>query len=332
MSVRERIAEYHASIPAAEVETPVVETEHVEVAPVASESVSNPVEEDNEPDENSFDNPSDYRKAVREYDRKLVAKQLKEEHEKVVDGLYKDLRRQRAGKRELKSELEQIKNQISGFAKTNIAEPKFTGDIDKYANEVASYQIAKEKESAEKLRQERIQKEDNEKLVNFDQNAKRNAALKDLPDLDKVIERVKDERIGDGIADKAVSEINKSSMTWHIYHFLGSNPDVTDKIEDLSPTDQVIAIKQLEAKLKENGYRVAPKVDKPIVKSPDPQAAKEDDEKAISVVKPVVKPSIKGPIKAPKGGADTGHKPITGNMDLHTYIARRKQLKQSGQW
>lgn len=333
MSVRERIAEFHASETAPSVETPIVApvTEHESVTTIAPEAHI-PVE-DVEPDETSFDDPSAYRKAVREYDKKQVAKQIKEEHDKVIDGLYKDLRKQRAGKRELRSELDQIKQQITSFTKpSQLEEPKWDGNVDSYAQKVAAYQIAKEREAGEIKQREQRDIESNNKIIAFDQEQKRNNAKKDLPDLDKVIERVREEKIGDGIVDKAIRQINSSEMTWHIYHFLGSNPDVTDKIEDLSPTDQVLAIKQIESKLREVSYKAQPASNKVTSTSPDSQNGNIENDDNEAVVKPISKPAIKAPLKAAKGGSDVGHKPLTGSMDMATYISRRSQARKSGQW
>lgn len=274
-----------------------------------------------EPSEESFDNPADYRKAYREYTRKVIADDLKKEYEKKIDGLYHDLKKQRQAKRQMRSEVEEIKGFLMNQRQApseQMAEPEphMYESPQAYAKAYAAYERNIENNKVRAEQQSTAQRQQSAQAVQEDWSGRLQVAASQDPDLMVAVKRVQQEGIGNDIVPEAIHQIMTSPVGPQIYKFLGSNPNIAEEIEDLPRGQQVRAIKLLETQLISGGF----------IQRTAPQQVQAPQQQAIPPV--VAKPVIAPPPAKPAGAPMTGMKKLSDARDMKEYMAIRAQLNK----
>lgn len=339
MSTREQI--YAQADQAAAPETDVVATpvEENDAQDVAAEPQ---VEEDAEPGEGQFEDPAEYRKALKEFGAKEAAKSMQAEYEKKIEGLYKDLRKQRGSKRELKEQISALEAKLDGVAaKVNgtdgLREPtpaEYGHNPEAYAKAKSAYDLLQWRKEQERQEAEKVSQRTETELERQEWSLKMQTGRTVHSNLDEVMHRISTDGIGKHIKAPAINAIRQSPIGVSIYHFLGENPDVAETIEDMDPRGQVMAIRQLESEvygnlLRREGQALAPgtAAPRPAVTPPAANAP---------VAQPVA-PARKAPPAPPtraSGGAHTGgsSKPLTQSGSFEDYQTKRMALKKQGKW
>ena len=205
---------------------------------------SEPVKADDaEPEEESFADKADYKKALKEWTKKQAESELREQHKKEVDGYYADLRKQRAQKRELKGQIQALQAK----AQTQEPEPRKPdigqySDPEKYANDMVEYdRKARMLESQRTMASEESKREEMNEIDSvWDHNVKASG----ITDIDQVVEHVAKTGMLNSLPVSVRQDMVTSVMGPHILRFLASNPELVDDIAD-SPNPR-LEMKQLE--------------------------------------------------------------------------------------
>ena len=330
MAMRDRIMGTEATEPV--VDTAV--SENTEVATTEPTEVQE-VPEEVEPDEASYRDPAEFKSALKEYTKKQTEKQLQKDYEKKLEGLYRDLRKQRGSKRELKEHINALEERLGTIAtklegNNALKEPDFkdfSGNVDSYARAKAAWEINQHnmRQQSEKSKQQEI--EIQQRNAQQEWTYKMAAAKERLPDIDQVIQRISAEGIGKYIKAPALESIRTSPVGPDIYHFLGNNPDVAEEIEDMTQQEQVMAVKQLEARLynKQLSYGIPSTT---TANAPGIVAPQATQTSTVATRKPAPTP----PPRAGGTAASGSQKPITAATSTEDYIRRRLALKKQGKW
>ena len=309
--------------PASTVETPevkVAESTKVEetvgepVEPVATETT-----DDAEPDEDSYEDRADYKKALKEWTKKQTEKELREAHKKEVDGYYADLRKQRQQKRELKEQLMTLQSQIPQPKIQDIPKPDINqyDDPERYANDMVQYDRAVRKLEAHNAQQ--VQSNQRSEAETLDTIWKQNVAESGLMDIDQVVVHVEKTGLLNDFTPDARKAIVMSPAGPHVLKFLAMNPDIAEEISE-SPRP-LAELKQLESMLIKSIYS------KPVQASAPPQ---------VSQPAPIVKtepPKFVPPSIPKSGSSHTGApKKLTNASNMEEYMRMRMTAKQNRKW
>ena len=140
-----------------------------------------------------------------------------------------------------------------------------------------------------------------------------------LPDLDVVLEKIRTEKIGEGIDDRIASGMRTSPVAAEMFHYLGSNPDFTKEIESLPPHQQYAKLRALEGWLTRTQYRS---------NVPEPAASEETDgEPKLDVPPRNVAPQA--PPKPKGGGSSVTHSATLATAKTpEEYLAAVREQKR----
>ena len=199
----------------------------------------------------------------------------------------------------------------------------FGGDPKRYEEAMEYYAEAKtqlkrdaaERELATKREQETAQT----RGVDVEFQHKLTLAKQVLPDLDGALTRIKNENVGAGIDDRAVTGIKRSPVAAELFHFLESNRQYTADLEKLSPADQIAALKAAEQWIFRGGY-------KPVAKAPVAAAPTSSEEPG---TEPEAQP-VRTPPR-PRGGSGVTPTPSLGAARTPSeYLAAFREAKAKG--
>ena len=247
-----------------------------------------------EPTEADYADHAEYRKALREYDRKLLATEIKTQYEKQNAGILNDLKKARNDKFMMRQQIQQL-TEAQGRAaqqpptafnepeplpqsfETPAAYAKAWAQWD--AKKIASPQPQAPHAAQPNIAPNAIPREDAQLFAEW--NAKLSSAISN-PSFAAAQQKIESEKIGQYIDASAIRQIMVSPIGTSIYQYLAENPSFAEEVEDASPRDQVLKIRILESNLMTGKVVMRAPVNppaggvKPIVtpKAPPPPAPK----------------------------------------------------------
>lgn len=346
MTVRDRMNEQAPPEPE-EVAPEAIESDTPEnTEPSAEETAEEPAvqDEDAEPDEESFENPAEYKAALKEHASKQTEKRLKAEYEHKLEGLYRDLRKQRGSKRDLREEISTLKTSLEAInAKLNgngqdLREPtpeEYGHNPEAYAKAKSAYDLLQWQKGQEAKRNEEATRQQTTATTQQEWSYKMQAGMTRYPNLPQLVDKINKEEIGKHIKPQALAAMQQSPIGVDIYVHLAENPDVAEDIEDLDPSQQVMAIRQLESQLFGQAFNRTGQAPATPGNAAPPKAAP---------TKPVVTNVQQAPV-APKKAAPAPPPKATGSatssggsrgphssMSTEEWIRSRNNLKKQGKW
>ena len=111
-----------------------------------------------EPDEESYEDRAEYKKALKEWTKKQAESELREEHKRVTSGYHADLMKSRAKARELNQRLQEIQANQAPMQKPIKPDVSKYSDPEQYANDVVKYdRLEREQEARTKAESEERQ-------------------------------------------------------------------------------------------------------------------------------------------------------------------------------
>ena len=310
------------------VETGVESTEQ-SVAEEQTPAANEQPQTDTEPSEDSYEDPAEYRKALRAYEKEQAKKELEAEYAKKSEGLYHDLRKQRQAKRELQAQLAKAVEEQARYRQPIAPEKpditKFT-DPETYANAMVAYDRAVR---ATEQYTERT-KADTQRIDQESEHAEWGYKVQASGiNIDAVMQKIVNEGIGQHIVPQAVKAIRSSAVGPHIFEFLGNHPEVADEIEDMAPHLQVAAIKSLETRVIHGSLarQASPTNQRPaqqVQSTPAPRVEKE-----VPAARPAVAPPTS--VRAATS-ATSGPKPLTSASSMDEFMRLRSKAKADRRW
>lgn len=213
-----------------------------------------------EPTETDYADPAEYRKALREYDRKLLASEIKTQYEKQNAGILNDLKKARNDKFMLRQQIQQLAESQGRAAQqppVAFSEPEplpqsFETPAS-YAKAWAQWDAKKNavpqpqaNHAAQPNQQGAPSPEDAVILAEW--NGKLQSASTN-PAFVAAQQKIQSEGIGQFIGNQALRQIMVSPIGTSIYQYLAENPSFAEEVEDASPKDQVMKIRILESNL-----------------------------------------------------------------------------------
>ena len=304
------------------VETPVVETANTTTdipATDASEPNSDTPassSDSDEPDEASYEDRADYKKALKEWTKKQTEAELREQHKKEVDGFYADLRKQRAQKRELKEQLQAIQAKIQVPQTANL-KPDINqySDPETYANDMVQYdRLTRQIESQQTTAREQEQRNEAEELdAVWDHNVK----VSGLTDIPQVVEHVQRTGLLNSLPTAVRHDLVLSAIGPHMLRFLASNPDTVEDIADSA--NPRLEMKQLENMLLTSLRQTqqAP--------APAPQASQPALQAQVREIPKFVPPSTP---KVATSHTGSGPKKLTNASNMDEYMRLRNASRK----
>lgn len=213
-----------------------------------------------EPTEADYADPAEYRKALREYDKKLLAAEIKTQYEKQNAGILNDLKKARNDKFMMRQQIQQLTEAQGRAAQQPPAAFNEPEPLPQSFETPAAYAKAWAQWDAKKIASPQPQaphaaqpnqqgapsQEDVAILTEW--NGKLQSASAN-PAFVAAQQKIQAEGIGQFIGHQALRQIMVSPIGTSIYQYLAENPSFAEEVEDASPRDQVLKIRILESNL-----------------------------------------------------------------------------------
>ena len=265
-----------------------------------------------EPDEESYEDRAEYKKALKEWTKKQAESELREEHKRVTSGYHADLMKSRAKARELNQRLQEIQANQAPMQKPIKPDVSKYSDPEQYANDVVKYdRLEREQEARTKAESEERQQMESSEI---DDIWAHNSSKCGIDDIDQIVEHVQKTNLLAPLSTKVREDLVLSAAGQHMLKFLAMNPHIVDEIADSQ--NPRVEMKKLETMMiasiaKSQSVALAPKVTEPIKEA-----------------HPVQKHA---PVTAPKtvvSQTNSGTKQLAGASSMESFMQARKALKR----